>query len=205
MAELVTRIAESQPASIGIDLYFPEPDRFSPGMIADELPILPTNLANALRTLPSNDQLLADAIRGRNVVLGIAADLPDPRFPEPPRAAPVVTKGERAMNLQVHMGHIGNVPPLEEAAAGRGLMNSGQHDQVVRVIPLISRVQGATVPALSVETFRVALDTGMRIEDGPLGLLTLRIAETSTPMHEDGTTYLRMGRYDEARPISAYE
>src|SRR5258708_34427948 len=170
MAELVTRIAESQPASIGIDLYFPEPDRFSPGMIADELPILPTNLANALRTLPSNDQLLADAIRGRNVVLGIAADLPDPRFPEPPRAAPVVTKGERAMNLQVHMGHIGNVPPLEQAAAGRGLMNSGQHDQVVRVIPLISRLQRPTVPAFTLETFPAPLHTALPIPARPLAL-----------------------------------
>jgi serine phosphatase RsbU (regulator of sigma subunit) len=38
-----------------------------------------------------------------------------------------------------------------------------------------------------------------------MGLLTLRIADVSTPMHDDGTTYLRMGRYDETSPISAYE
>ena len=206
MAELITRIAQLQPASIGLDMYFPEPDRYSPGLIADELAILPTAVAGALRALPSNDQRFAEAIRGRNVVLGISADLPDPRFPNAPRAVPVATKGERAMNLQASPGHIGNVPPLEAAAASVGLMNSGQHDQVVRVIPLVSRVQGETVPALSVETFRVALDAGMRIDDGPVGLLTLRIGETSTPMHEDGTTYLRMSRYEgEARPISAVE
>jgi adenylate cyclase len=205
MAELITRIVELQPASIGMDMYFPEADRFSPGMIADELPILPASLASALRTLPSNDQVFADAIRGHNVVIGISSDLPDPRFPNPPRAAPVVTKGTREVNLQTSAGHIGNVPPLEAAAASFGLMNSGQQDQVVRVIPLITRVQGEIVPALSVETFRVALDTGMRIEDGPMGLLTLRIAETATPMHDDGTTYLRMGRWEDARPISAYE
>jgi len=142
MAELITRIAELQPASIGMDMYFPEPDRFSPGMIADELPILPTNLASALRALPSNDQLFADAIRGHNVVIGISSDLPDPRFPNPPRAAPVVTKGTREVNLQTSAGHIGSVPPLEAAAASFGLMDSGQQDQVVRVIPLITRVQG---------------------------------------------------------------
>jgi serine phosphatase RsbU (regulator of sigma subunit) len=204
MAELITRLAEYQPASIGLDMYFPEPDRFSPGMIAEELPILPTQLATALRSLPSNDELFGDAIRGRNVVVGIAADdLPDTRFPSPPRAAPVVTRGK--LDLQTRAGHIGNVPAIARAAASNGLMNSGQHDQVVRVIPLVSQVQGVIVPALSVETFRVALDTGMRVEDGPMGLLTLRIAELSTPMHQDGTTYLRMSRYEDMRPISAYE
>jgi serine phosphatase RsbU (regulator of sigma subunit) len=205
VAELVTRIAEHQPASIGLDMVFPEPDRFSPGAIADELPILPSALASSLRSLPSNDEQLANAIRGRNVVLGIAGELPDPRFPRPPRAAPVVTKGERSANLQSHPGHIGNVPVVDAAAAGRGLMNSGQHDQVVRVIPLISRVQGEIVPALSVETFRVALDTGLRIEDGELGLLKLRMDEIDTPMHDDGTAYVRMGHYDPGRPLSAYE
>jgi adenylate cyclase len=205
VAELITRIAEHQPASIGLDMVFPEPDRFSPGAIADELPILPSAIASSLRAMPSNDEQLANAIRGRNVVLGIAGELPDPRFLRPPRAAPVVTKGERIANLQAHAGHIGSVAVVDAAAAGRGLMNSGQHDQVVRVIPLVSRVQGEIVPALSVETFRVALDTGLRIEDGELGLLKLRMDEIDTPMHDDGTAYVRMGHYDPARPLSAYE
>ena len=205
MAELITRISERAPASIALDMVFPEPDRFSPASIADELPILPDNLAAALRSMPSNDLQFAAAIRGRNVVLGIAGGLPDPRFTKPPRAAPVVTKGERVAELQLHGGHLGNVPVLDAAAAGRGLMNSGQQDQVVRVIPLISRVQGEIVPALSVEAFRVAIDAGLRVDDGPMGLLTLGMAETSTPMHEDGTTYVRMGHYDPGRPVSAYE
>ncbi|HUQ29657.1 MAG TPA: CHASE2 domain-containing protein [Usitatibacter sp.] len=205
MADLITRLADLGPASIGLDMYFPEPDRYSPGAMADEIAILPAHLAALLRAMPSNDEQFAKALKGRNVVLGIAADLPDPRFLKAPVAVPVVTKGERNADLQQHSGHIGNVAVIDRAAASRGLMNSGQHDQVVRVIPLISKVQGSIVPALSVETFRVALDTGMRIDDGPLGLLTLRIAEVSTPMHDDGTTYLRMGRYDETNPISAFE
>jgi serine phosphatase RsbU (regulator of sigma subunit)/CHASE2 domain-containing sensor protein len=205
VADLIKRISDYQPASIGLDMNFPEPDRFSPGMIADEIPMLPAGLAATLRTLQSNDQHLADTVRGRNVVLGIAAGLPDPRFGEPPRAAPVVTRGDRNMNLEQHAGHLGNVAVVDSAAAGRGMMNSGQHDQVVRVIPLIGRVQGAIVPALSVETLRVALDAGIRIEDGELGLLKLRMDEVSTPMHDDGTAYIRMSPFDHWHPLSAYE
>ena len=205
VAELITKISDYAPASIGLDMVFPEPDRFSPAMIADELPILPENVGKALRGMPSNDERLGEAIRGRHVVLGIAAEAPDPRFGNPPRAQPVVMKGQHAMDLISYSGHIGNVPAVDAAAESRGIMNSGQHDEVVRVVPLLSRVQGAIVPALSVESVRVAIDSGIRVDDAPLGLLRLRMDAIDTPMHEDGTVYLRMAHYDGSRAISAYE
>jgi adenylate cyclase len=206
VADLIARISESQPAAIGLDLFFPEPDRFSPAAIAAELPILPSNLAKGLRALPSNDELLASAIRGRNVVLGIgAANYVDPRFPGPPREAPVVISGERHVNLSSAPGYIGSLPVIDAAAAGRGLMNSGPQDQVVRVVPLVERVQGVIVPSLGVETLRVALGAGLRIGDAPGGLLALRFADVATEMQEDGTTWLRYGKHDEERMVSAYE
>lgn len=205
MAELVRRLAEDQPASIGLDLLFAEPDRFSPGMIAAEMPIIPSNLAQALQALPSNDQQFADAIRGHNVVLGIASqDVVDSRFPEPPRAAPVVTRGENAANLVSRSGHLGNLPEIDAAAAGRGLMDAGHADQVVRVVPLVERVQGAIVPSLGVESLRVALDAGIRLDDAPAGLTTMRFGEISARMQDDGTTWLRIG-HELPDTLSAYE
>jgi serine phosphatase RsbU (regulator of sigma subunit) len=205
MAELIERLAQSQPAAIGLDLLFAEPDRFSPGMIAAEMPIIPSNLAKALQALPSNDERFAGAIRGHNVVLGIASqDIPDSRFPDPPRAAPVVTRGENAANLVAKGGHLGNLPELESAAAGRGLMDAGQADQVVRVVPLVERVQGAIVPSLGVETLRVALDAGIRLDDAPAGLTTIRFGEVSARMQDDGTTWLRIG-HELPDTLSAYE
>jgi len=113
VADLIKRISDQQPASIGLDMVFAEPDRFSPGNIADEIAIIPSNLAQMLRSLLSNDQQLADTIRGRKVVLGIAAGLPDPRYSAAPRAAPVVTKGDRNLQLDNFPGHLGNVPVVE--------------------------------------------------------------------------------------------
>ncbi len=43
MAELVDRIAGQQPLAIGIDLLFPEADRFSPAAMALSLPVMPTS------------------------------------------------------------------------------------------------------------------------------------------------------------------
>ncbi|HEX4333312.1 MAG TPA: CHASE2 domain-containing protein [Usitatibacter sp.] len=204
MAELVTRLSENQPAAIGLDLLFAEPDRFSPAMIAAEMPIIPSNLAQALAALPSNDQQFADAIRGHNVVLGIASSFPDPRFPFPPVAAPVVTRGDHAANLVSHPGHIGNLPEIDAAAAGRGLMDSGQPDQVVRVVPLLERVQGAIVPSLGVETLRVALGAGIRLDDAPAGLITMRFDDVVARLQDDGSTWLRIG-HDPPDTLSAYE
>ena len=204
VAELVTRISDHQPAAIGLDLLFSEPDRFSPAMIAAEMPILPTNLAHALASLPSNDQQLADAIRNRHVVLGIGSSAPDPRFAEPPRAAPIVIRGSNTANITSEPGHIGNLPVIDEAAAGRGLMDAGQPDQVVRVVPLLERVQGVLVPSLGLETLRVALRAGLRIDDAPAGLMTLRFDQLSARLQDDGTTWLRIG-HDPPDMLSASE
>jgi serine phosphatase RsbU (regulator of sigma subunit)/CHASE2 domain-containing sensor protein len=205
IAELITRISEHQPAAIGLDLLFSEPDRFSPAMMAAEMPILPTNLAHALQALPSNDQQLADAIRGKNVVLGIGSNsYPDSRFASPPRAAPIVIRGGNTANVTSQPGHIGNLAVIDEAAAGRGLMDSGQPDQVVRVVPLIERVQGVLVPSLGLETLRVALGAGLRIDDAPAGLMTIRFDQVSARVQDDGSTWLRIGR-ELPDMLSAYE
>ena len=206
IAELVARIAEHKPAAIALDLLFSEPDRFSPAAIAAELPILPPNVAKVLQALPSNDERLADAIRGKNVVLGIGgASYVDPRFSGPPRAAPVVVSGERQANLISHVGHIASLEVIDAAAAGRGLMNSGAQDQVVRMVPLVQRVQGVIVPSLGVEALRVAVGAGMRLYDAPGGLLGLRLGKFATTLREDGTTWLRYSRYEVERVVSADE
>ncbi|HET7731752.1 MAG TPA: CHASE2 domain-containing protein, partial [Usitatibacter sp.] len=71
VAELVTAIARHEPLAIGLDLIFPEEDRFSPGMVANEVPSIPPAVAAVLAHLPSNDERFAEAIRGHRVVLGI--------------------------------------------------------------------------------------------------------------------------------------
>ncbi|HLX25263.1 MAG TPA: CHASE2 domain-containing protein [Usitatibacter sp.] len=204
MADLVTKISANQPASIALDIIYGEPDRFSPAAVAAEMPIIPTNLAQALKAMPSNDEVLAQAIRHRNVVLGITTgEVPDMRFPDPPRAPPTITKGDRTENLRSFAGHIGNLKVLDDAADGRGLLDAGQSDAVVRVVPLVERVQGVIVPSLGVEALRVAAGAGLRIDDAPAGLLTLRFDQVDTRMQDDGTLWLRVSREDKQRYISA--
>ncbi|MGH8688216.1 MAG: CHASE2 domain-containing protein, partial [Burkholderiales bacterium] len=107
VAELITAIAAADPAAIGVDLLFPEPDRFSPSQIASDVEDLSADVARRLRRLPSNDAALAAALRGHRVVLGIAGlESPDPRFARPPTAAPVLIAHARGLALREFAGHL---------------------------------------------------------------------------------------------------
>ncbi len=208
IAELFDRIAQAGPAAIGVDIIWPEPDRFSPGVIAHELAGLPAPLLAELERFPSNDERLAQSLRGRDVVLGISGEnTRDPRFPGPPRAAPVRVADEGIRQaLRDYPGHIRSIDPIDAAAAGRGVMNSGPPDQVVRIVPLVTLVQGEVVPALGLETLRVAMGAGLSLERGPHdGLLGLKFGDVSTVAQDDGNTWLRYSPHIPERFVSALE
>jgi serine phosphatase RsbU (regulator of sigma subunit) len=206
VAELLARVAEQQPAAIGLDLFFPEADRFSPAAMAAELPIVTPEVRRALEAMPSNDSILARAIRGHNVVLGIAGEEKlDARFPNPPGAAPILRPADFDKSLKHFLGHIRSTDEIDRAAASRGLMSSGAVDEVIRQVPLVASVQGALVPALGVETLRLAVGGGLRIDRGRAGQLKLSFGEVATPMQENGTTWLRIGHHEPDRFVLAHQ
>jgi serine phosphatase RsbU (regulator of sigma subunit)/CHASE2 domain-containing sensor protein len=206
VAELVERIAGHEPLAIGFDIFFPDADRFSPAAMAAEIPILTTELRRALEGMPSNDALLGEAIRGRDVVLGIQAeDLPDARFLQPPRASPIVHPRGMEAALHHYGGSIRSVAAIDSAAAGRGLMNSGPVDQVVRQVPLLANVQGTLVPNLGLETLRVGIGASLRVEEAPGGMLALTFGDARTTLQANGMAWLRMGRHDADRFVLAHQ
>ena len=206
IAELVERISEQKPLAIGFDIFFPEPDRFSPSVMAAELPILTTPVRRALEGLPSNDTIFADAIRGKEVVLGISGEKDfDRRFQRPPTAPPIVRPAGADAKLTYYPGHIRSIDVIDKAAASRGLMSSGPADQVIRQVPLVANVQGVIVPLLAVETLRVASGVPARIESGRGGLLRLRFDTIDVPFQENGTTWLRIGPHEKDRYVLAHQ
>ncbi len=206
LAELIDRLSENKPLAIGLDLLFPEPDRFSPAAIAMSLPVMPTELAEKLRSFPSGDTVFAKALRDRNVVLGIAGtEAVDPRFPAPPRVAPMRFSTSRDLPLRHFTGHLQSLVELDDAAAGRGLLSGSSPDGIVRRAPLFARVQDVVALSLSLEMLRVVSGGNVTVKDRGAGAIEVGLAELTMPAQDDGSVWLRYTPHDPQRFVSALD
>src|ERR1700712_1162295 len=70
VADLITNLTQQGAVVIAFDIIFAEPDRLNPDAAADSIRNLDEETRNKLRALPSNDQVLADAMKRSRVVLG---------------------------------------------------------------------------------------------------------------------------------------
>ena len=67
---MITNLTKLGAVVIAFDIVFSEPDRLNPDIAADTFRNLDEATREKLRALPSNDQIMADAIRQSRVVLG---------------------------------------------------------------------------------------------------------------------------------------
>jgi serine phosphatase RsbU (regulator of sigma subunit) len=204
VAQLITGISAAKPAAIGVDLLFPEPDRFSPSAVARDLLALPPEVARLLQLLPSNDDALAAAIRGRNVVLGIAGlEEANPGFAKPPGAPPVRAVNAPDLNLRRFAGHLPSLQVIDGAAVGRGLLSVDPESSVIRRALLAGVVGDVVVPALSIEMLRVATQAPLLLVGRGPDQIEVRLGDVAVPAHADGRFWIRYGPHDPDRFVSA--
>jgi len=186
MAKLVSRIAEARPAAIGLDVLFPEPDRYSPRHIARAMTEFPADLVARLLDLPDNDERFAGAVKDGKAILAMAGlEQPDARFPGPPQAAPARFMQTGELRLRSFAGRLASVETIDRAAAGRGLISVEASDRVVRRVPLLAEVSGVVVPALSLEMWRLATGAPtIDVAGRPDGLIEHRLQGLSSVPRE---------------------
>lgn len=154
---------------VGFDVVFAEPDRSS-GI--DFLETLATRdlrdepafqrAFRALRPRLDYDARFAAALKGRPVILGyylssIEGGQSSGVLPEPTLAAG--SFGDRPVAVTTWNTHGGNLPVLQEAAAGGGHFNPlVELDGISRRVPLLAEYRGAYYEALSLAMVRALLD-----------------------------------------------
>ena len=213
LAELVRDIERESPAAIGLDILMPEPDRLSPEHLLQSARRHDPTLARHLDTLPSNDSVLASAIAAGPLVLGWAGT-PDATGAEP--LAPPILLVDRAhdayaplgvaANVPRFGGALTNIPELDRAAAGHGVLSAGSSEDVIRRAPLVVRIGDRLAPSLATEMLRVALGArdirlharGADVESVDIGTLTL-------PTPPDGQLRLHYAKRDGRRNVSAVD
>ncbi|OYY68162.1 CHASE2 domain-containing protein [Sphingomonas sp. 28-63-12] len=218
IADLTRRIADAGAASIAYDIVFSEPDRTSPGRIAAHLQRTGTDNAAlaALRALPDNDATLATAIASAPVTLGYFLGREGSAQMVEPKAGLAIAGTSPANALQRFSSAIEPLPAFRIAAAGAGFVSLiGDHDGIVRKIPLIAAQQGRLLPSLSLDALRTAQEAGSVIvkssnASGELGgsdaqVVSLKVGQFEVPTTPAGELWLYFTPPHPARTIPAWK
>jgi len=209
IADLITGLTKLGAVVIAFDIVFSEPDRLNPDVVADTFRDLDEETRSRLRALPSNDQILADAMRRSRVVLG-ESGLPQVQseFDKSLPLTGLAMLGEEPQPFMLEWpGLLRNVPLLEAAAAGRGLFTIWpERDGIVRRVPVMMLAQGATMPSLSFEMLRVATGTDtIFIKSDQAGIKSIGVKGFQIPTDRNGQLWVHFAHHDPKILVSALD
>lgn len=208
IADMIINLASSGAVAIGFDVVFSEADRLNPDLVANQMRYLDDATRAKLRELPSNDQILSEAIKHSLVVLGetgqpeVGSEL-DKTLP----FTGVATVGEENAEkfLFEFPGLLRNVPVIEKVAAGRGLFSiRTERDGLIRRVPMIMRAQGNIMPSLSLEILRVVTGTPtLLVRTDKTGIRAIRLKGVEIPTDKNGQLWVHYARRDPSIYVSA--
>ena len=208
VADLVTRLTKLGAIVIAFDVIFSEPDRLSPQVAAEVFHGLDDETRLKLRALPSNDQVMADALRQSRVVLGetglpsvVATDS------EAPPVGIAMLGGDPRPFLYNFPGLLRNIPILEKSAAGRGLFTiKTERDGIIRRVPIVMEAQGQILPSLTFETLRAASGgSTILIRTDTAGIKSVAVPGFEVPTDRNGQLWVYFAPHDPARFVSAID
>ena len=206
LADLVTKLTKLGSAAIAFDIIFPEPDRMSPAIAAQSFRNLDEQTRTQLLKLPSNDEVFADAIRQSRVVLGESGHhVALPYSTAQPAVVGFAMLGpDPSPYLVTFPGVIRDIPILEKAAAGLGLISiHSESDGVVRQVPMVMQAQGAMAPSLTLEMLRVVTHAGaIRVKTDEAGVISVAIPGLELPTDRNGQLWIHFGPHDPNRYVS---
>lgn len=208
IADMIINLTNSGAVAIGFDVVFSEADRLNPDLVANQMRYLDDATRTKLRELPSNDQILSEAIKRSRVVLG---ETGQPAIgSELDRTLPftgVATVGEENAEkfLFEFPGLLRNVPVIEKVAAGRGLFSiRTERDGLIRRVPMIMRAQGNIMPSLSLEILRVVTGTPtLLVRTDKTGIRAIRLKGVEIPTDKNGQLWVHYARRDPSIYVSA--
>jgi adenylate cyclase len=207
VADLVNKLHDLGALVVAFDIIFSEPDRMSPPIAADSFRNLDADTLAKLRNMPSNDTLLADAISRSNVVLGQSGA--SGRAAAKDDTAPLTgfaIKGPSPDPYLVNFGGLlRNLPLLEQAAAGRGLLTiKAERDGIVRRLPMIMKAGETMAPALTLEMLRVVTKSGaILVKTDPAGVQSVAVPGLELPTDRNGQLWINFSEHDPNRYVSA--
>ncbi|MEH6503570.1 MAG: CHASE2 domain-containing protein [Cycloclasticus sp.] len=205
LATLINRINDMQPAAIAVDIIMPEDDRTSLCEVTKYIPGIDAVLIKQACELPTNDAILAQAIKDSRAVLGIAGMEGD--IERRVKAAPMLVIGDDPRPLMRKFSSaLQNIQQLDDAAGGHAILSADMERGVIRRIPLVASVGDTVLPSLSLEVLRLAsASPAFSIKSSNSRIEGVGIGELFIPTQEDGSTWVHYSHHDPGRFISALD
>jgi len=208
VADLISRITQLGAVAIGFDVIFAEPDRMSPAIAEQSFRGIDADMRAKLDSLPSNDEVLAEAIKQSRVVVGdVGTPVPQPKVSGDAalQTGFAIRGPDPRPYLVTFPGLLRNVPSIERAAVGRGLFSiDAERDGIIRRVPVVMVAQGALVPSLTMEMLRVVSQSGaILIRTDNAGVQAVAVPGLEVPTDEHGQLWVHFNRHDPARYVSA--
>ncbi len=205
MAALVDRLSEMGASAIAFDILFAEPDRLSPRNVVRDVPGVDPAL---LFQLPDNDEIFAQSIAGKPVILGFG--LSNEGDYKPPVKAGIAFTGESPVDAPPRFKAATPLrPQLEVGAAGIGhiSLNPRSSSAVVRAVPLFLSDGEQLYPNLAIEALRVAQGASTYVlagaTDVPDTITSVKIGDFVVPLTAAGELWLYVSPDREERSVSA--
>jgi adenylate cyclase len=209
IADMVTNLTKLGAVVIAFDVIFAEPDRLNPDVAADIFRNLDEETRAKLRALPSNDQVLADAMRRSRVVMGQSGlSAPSAQLDTTLPVTGLAMLGDDPQRFMFQFpGLLRNTPILEKNAAGRGLFTiRTERDGIVRRVPMMMQAQGATLPSLSFEILRVATGTDtIFIKSDKAGIKSIAVKGLEIPTDRNGQLWVHFAPHDPSIYVPAVD
>ena len=217
LAQLVRKLSDSGAAAIGFDMVFPEPDRMSP---ANALRFWPQSdalagLREEVEKLPSNDQVLAEAIGQGPVVLGFIATSQGGSIPQS-KAGFAHGGDDPRLFAPTYPSAAASLPELQDKASGAGVLNwLPEYDQIIRRVPLVVQVGDKLYPSFAADMLRLAQGASTYIVKSSgassetsfgekTGIVEIRIGDYEVPTEADGQMWIRFTHQAKERYLPAW-
>ena len=208
LAGLTARLDAFGASVIGFNMVFPEEERPSRRTSADRQG--DEGAPNALRPgwLFDGDRIFADALSRTPSVLGLSVESGPPVGDRPPlNVRFAFAGGGTPQGSLSYPALLRNLPLLEDAAAGQGLLLvAPEVDGVVRRIPLVASVRGNLYPSFVLELLRVSHQSeNYVLETSPAGrMVAVAIGSETYRSDQDGTMWLRYAPMSTRRYLPAW-
>ena len=161
LADLFNKSRDAGMLVLGLDVLFAEKDRTSPDLIANDIQKRNPEIADLLKTLPTNESLAMEAMKKFPTVIGHSGlDVQGDAGRDDIRDSSVkvfLGKSQKPNDWLIqYPGLLANVSEFEKAAAGAGTVSVAEEpDGIIRRVPLISNVAGTIRPTLGLDMIRV--------------------------------------------------